>query len=79
MKLTPKPMGILERLARSERPVLERAILGSGGRTSLIVAALRRAGYVEKCDHPSVIDRRSGYPAEALRLTNAGRQALESK
>jgi len=35
---------------------------------------LRRAGYVVKCDHPSVTE--GAWPAEALAITEAGRAAL---
>jgi hypothetical protein len=35
---------------------------------------LRGAGYVVKCDHPSVIE--AAWPAEALAITEAGRTAL---
>jgi hypothetical protein len=35
---------------------------------------LRVAGYVIKCDHPSVMD--GAWPAEALAITEAGRTAL---
>jgi len=34
----------------------------------------RGAGYVVKCDHPSVIE--AAWPAEALAITEAGRTAL---
>jgi hypothetical protein len=38
------------------------------------IRSLRGAGYVVKCDHPSVTE--GAWPAEALAITEAGRIAL---
>lgn len=78
MKLTPGPRRILERVAR-QGIVMEVQITANGARSSGLLAALCREGYVRRGDHPTVIDRRSGLPAAAVEITEAGKVALEAK
>ena len=49
------------------------AVTASGGQDGKL-NKLRGAGYVVKCDHPSVTE--GAWPAEALAITEAGRAAL---
>jgi hypothetical protein len=49
------------------------AVTASGGQDGKL-NKLRGAGYVVKCDHPSVTE--GAWPAEALAITEAGRTAL---
>ena len=53
------------------------AVTGSGGREYGKLNKLRRAGYVVKCDHPTVTE--GAWPAEALAITDAGRAALAGR
>lgn len=65
-----------ERLTRAQRDMLAHLKDGpklagawdfSGSRVS---AQLIAKGLVESCDHPTVVDRRSGAPAKAYRLAS---------
>ena len=49
------------------------AVTASGGQDGKL-NKLRGAGYVVKCDHPSVTE--GAWPAEALAITDADRTAL---
>src|ERR1700747_1509225 len=71
-KLTPSLLAMLERIEQHS-PLLMLAVTASGGQDGKL-NKLRGAGYVEKCDHPTVPD--VAWPAEALAITEAGRAAL---
>ncbi len=58
---------------RNARTLLMLAVTASGGEDGKL-NKLRGAGYVVKCDHPSVTE--GGWPAKALAITEAGRTAL---
>ena len=73
LKLTPSLLSMLERIERHSGTLLMLAVTASGGQDGKL-NKLRGAGYVVKCDHPSVTER--GWPAEALAITEAGRTAL---
>jgi len=75
--VTPKQRDLLERLARREIPALELNLVGSGGHGARALDALLKAGYVMRDDHPTVKDRRTGGPALAIVVTDAGRKALD--
>lgn len=45
---------------------------------SPVPGQLRRLGLIEKCDHPDVMDRRTGFHAEAYRLTEGGVAAAKT-
>jgi hypothetical protein len=64
---------MLERIERHSGSLLMLAVTASGGQYGKL-NKLRGAGYVVKCDHPSVTD--GAWPAEALAITEAGRTAL---
>src|SRR5438067_10465824 len=72
-KLTPSLLSMLERIERYSGTLLMLAVTASGGQDGKL-NKLRGAGYVVKCDHPSVTE--GGWPAEALAITEAGRTAL---
>jgi hypothetical protein len=72
LKLTPSLLSMLERIERHSGTLLMLAVTASGGQDGKL-NKLRGAGYVVKCDHPSVTER--GWPAEALAITEAGRTA----
>ena len=74
LKLTPSLLAMLERIERNSGSLLMLAVTASGGRECGKLNKLRGAGYVVKCDHPSVTE--GGWPAEALAITEAGRAAL---
>jgi hypothetical protein len=74
LKLTPTLLAMLERIERYSGALLMLAVTASGGREDLKLSKLRGAGYVVKCDHPSVKD--GAWPAEALAITEAGQMAL---
>src|SRR5262245_41641373 len=76
LNLPPKLRVMLERIARAG-VLLELAITASGGREPAALQSLIRAGYVRRCDHPTVKVGRA-YPADALEITEAGRAALAS-
>jgi len=73
LKLTPSLLSMLERIERHSGTLLMLAVTASGGQDGKL-NKLRGAGYVVKCDHPSVIE--GAWPAEALAITEAGRTAL---
>jgi DNA-binding PadR family transcriptional regulator len=74
LKLTRSLFAILERIERHSGALLMLAVTASGGREYGKLNKLRGAGYVVKCDHPSVTE--GAWPAEALAITEAGRAAL---
>ena len=73
LKLTPSLLSMLERIEKHSGTLLMLAVTASGGQDGKL-NKLRGAGYVVKCDHPSVTD--GAWPAEALAITEAGRAAL---
>ena len=73
-KLTPALRAILERVERHSGSLLELAVVASGCRAPGQLAKLIRAGYIERCDHPTV--KNGKYPADALSITERGREAL---
>jgi hypothetical protein len=74
LKLTPSLRSMLERIERHSGTLLVLTITASGGREYTKLNKLRAAGYVIKCDHPTVKD--GTWPAEALAITETGREAL---
>src|SRR5437660_12883648 len=74
LKLTPTLVVMLERIEQHSGALLMLAVTASGGGEYGKLNKLRGAGYVVKCDHPSVTE--GGWPAEALAITEAGRAAL---
>jgi hypothetical protein len=64
---------MLERIEQHSGALLMLAVTASGGQDGKL-NKLRGAGYVVKCDHPSVTE--GVWPAEALAITEAGRAAL---
>jgi hypothetical protein len=70
LKLTSPLLAMLERIERHSGTLLMLAVTASGGQDG----KLRGAGYVVKCDHPTVTE--GAWPAEALVITEAGRAAL---
>src|ERR1700758_1877785 len=73
VKLTPSLLTMLERIEQ-HCPLLMLAVTASGGQDGKL-NKLRGAGYIVKCDHPTVTE--GAWPAEALAITEAGRAALE--
>jgi hypothetical protein len=73
LKLTPSLLSMLERIEKHSGTLLMLAVTASGGQDGKL-NKLRGAGYVVKCEHPTVT--RQGWPAEALAITEAGRAAL---
>jgi len=73
LKLTPSLLAILERIERHSEELLMIAVTASGGQDGKL-NKLRGAGYVVKCDHPSVTE--GAWPAETLAITETGRTAL---
>jgi hypothetical protein len=65
---------MLERIERHSGSLLMLAVTASGGPEYGKLNKLRRAGYVAKCDHPTVTE--GAFPAEALAITEAGGAAL---
>jgi len=74
LKLTPSLLSMLERIEQHSGALLMLAVTASGGGEYGKLNKLRGAGYVVKCDHPSVTE--GAWPAEALAITEAGRTAL---
>ena len=74
LKLTPTLVAMLERIEQHSGALLMLAVTASGGTEYGKLNKLRGAGYVVKCDHPSVPE--GAWPAEALAITEAGRTAL---
>lgn len=68
---------ILERINRHSGELLELAVTASGGREHSKLQTLIRAGYVVRVDHPSV--KNGKWPAEALAISDAGKEALAGK
>ena len=73
LKLTPSLLSILERIEQHTGTLLMLSVTASGGQDGKL-NKLRGAGYVVKCDHPTVTA--GAWPAEALAITEAGRTAL---
>ena len=73
LKLTPSLLSMLERIEKHSGTLLMLAVTASGGQDGKL-NKLRGAGYVVKCEHPTVT--RQGWPAEALAITDAGPTAL---
>src|SRR4029077_11193103 len=73
LKLAPSLLSMLERVERHSGTLLMLAVTASGGQDGKL-NKLRGAGYVVKCNHPTVTA--GGWPAEALAITQAGRTAL---
>ena len=73
LKLTSPLLAMLERIERYSGTLLMLAVTASGGQDGKL-NKLRGAGYVVKCDHPTVTE--GAWPAEALAITDAGRAAL---
>src|SRR5437762_1200040 len=73
LKLTPSLLSMLERIEQHSGTLLMLAVTASGGQDGKL-NKLRGAGYVVKCDHPTVTA--GAWPAEALAITEAGRTAL---
>src|SRR5260370_3936866 len=73
LNLTPSLLSMRERIEKHSGTLLMLAVTASGGQHGKL-NKLRGAGYVVKCDHPSVTE--GAWPAEALAITEAGRAAL---
>ncbi len=73
LKLTSSLLSMLERIEQHSGTLLMLSVTASGGQEGKL-NKLRGAGYVVKCDHPSVTE--GSWPAEALAITEAGRTAL---
>src|SRR6266436_5036312 len=56
LKLTPTLVAMLERIERNSGALLMLAVTASGGGEYGKMNKLRGAGYVVKCDHPSVTE-----------------------
>jgi hypothetical protein len=56
LKLTPSLLAMLERIERHSGSLLMLAVTASGGGEYGKLNRLRGAGYVVKCDHPSVTE-----------------------
>src|ERR1700738_2139431 len=72
VNLTPSLLAMLERIEQHS-PLLMLAVTASGGQDGKL-NKLRGAGYVVKCDHPSVTE--GAWPAEALAIAVAGGAAV---
>jgi len=73
LKLTPPLLAMLERIEQHTGTLLMLSVTASGGQDGKL-NKLRGAGYVVKCNHPSVTE--GAWPAEALAITEVGRTAL---
>src|ERR1700758_1173280 len=73
LKLTPSLLSMLERIEKHSGTLLMLSVTASGGQDGKL-NKLRGAGYVVKCDHPTVTE--GAWPAEALAITEVGRVAL---
>lgn len=71
-KLSPKQRDMIRRLGKG--PQLAGHWDFSGSR---VPGQLRKLGLIKRCDHPTVIDRRTGFPAEAYCLTEEGDAAFK--
>jgi hypothetical protein len=65
LKLTPSLLSMLERIEKHSGTLLMLAVTASGGQDGKL-NKLRGAGYVVKCEHPTVA--RQAWPAELWRL-----------
>jgi hypothetical protein len=74
LKLTPSLLAMLERIERHSGSLLMLSVTASGGREYNKLNKLRSAGYVVRCDLPSVTER--DWPTDALAITEVGRAAL---
>ena len=54
VKLTPSLRDMLERIAMHSGSLLMLAVTASGGREATKLNKFRAAGYVVKCEHPTV-------------------------
>jgi len=70
LKLTPTLFAMLERIEQHSGALLMLAVTAIGGGEYGKLNKLRGAGYVVKCDHPSVTE--GAWPAEALAITEEG-------
>jgi DNA-binding PadR family transcriptional regulator len=77
LKLTLSLLAMLERIERNSGSLLMLAVTASGGGEYGKLNKLRGAGYIVKCDHPSVTE--GAWPVEALAITEAGRAALANR
>ena len=66
---------MLDRISGAAK--LETQLTGSGGRAEGVLNDCLRAGWAKRCDHPTVTDRRDGYPADAIAITLDGMRELE--
>src|SRR5205807_9605133 len=73
VKLTRSHFSMLGRIEQHSGLLLMLSVTASGGQDGKL-NKLRGAGYVVKCDHPSVTE--GAWPAEALAITEAGLTAL---
>src|SRR6266446_10337179 len=76
LKLTSSLLSMLERIEQHSGTLLMLSVTASGGQEGKL-NKLRGAGYVVKCDHPSVTE--GVWPAEALAITAVGRTALAKR
>ena len=60
LKLTPSLLSMLDRIERHSGTLLLLTVTASGGREYSKLNKLRGAGYVVKCDHPSVTESYAG-------------------
>jgi hypothetical protein len=67
LKLTSSLLSMLERIEQHSGTLLMLSVTASGGQDGKL-NKLRGAGYVVKCDHPSVTE--GAWPAEALAITS---------
>lgn len=74
--LTKAQRAMLQRIA-SHNPILELSLTASGGSAYSVVKSLMHAGLARGCGHPTVKERGSNYPADAVEITDAGRAALD--
>ena len=73
LKLTPYLLSMLERIEKHSGTLLMLAVTASGGQDGKL-NKLRGAGYVVKCDHPSVTE--GAWPGEALAITHPMMNAI---
>ena len=65
--MTPAQKKMFERIKDARSPLLETALLASGGRAVATLRQLVGLGFVVAVDHPSVIDRRTNTRATAFK------------
>ena len=67
---------MLDRISGAAK--LETQLTGSRfGFAESVLNDCLRAGWAKRCDHPTVTDRRDGYPADAIAITLDGMRELE--